>query len=61
MVLTIIIDLILIHNVFSLVLISKFYFAINTSERKLYKAWKITKLLNLNINLYIKKNKMVKS
>ena len=61
MVLTIIIDLILIHNIVSLVLISKFYFAINTSERKLYKAWKITKLLNLNINLYIKKNKMVKS
>ena len=32
-----------------------FYFAINTSQRKLCKAWKIANLLNLNINLTKKK------
>ena len=37
--------------------VSKFYFAINTSQRKLCKAWKITNLLNLNINLSKKKQK----
>ena len=36
---------------FWVVMVSKFYFAINTSQRKLYKDWKITNLLNLNINL----------
>ena len=39
--------------------VSKFYFAINTSQRKLYKAWKITNLWNLNINLN-KTNKQTK-
>ena len=45
--------------------ISKFYFVINTRQGKLYEAWKITNLLNLNINLRKKKqqqtNKLVKS
>ena len=31
--------------------LSKFYFAINENQKKLYKAWKITNLLKLNINL----------
>ena len=33
------------------ILLSKFHLAINTSQRKLYKGWKISNLLNLNVNL----------
>ena len=42
--------------------VSKFYFAVNTNQKKLYKAWNITYLLNLNINLSKKiKNKKTKN
>ena len=43
--------------------VSRFYFVINTNQRKLHKARKISNLLNLNINISKKKqpNKLVKS
>ena len=45
--------------------VNKFYFAINTNRKKSWKAWKITNLLNVNVNLSKKTknktNKLVKS
>ena len=38
----------------------KFYFTINTSQRKLYKAWKITNLSKLNVSLSKQKTKKKK-
>ena len=37
--------------------VSKFHFAINTNQRKLHKARKITNLSNTNINLSKKRSK----
>ena len=44
--------------------VSRFYFVINTNQRKLHTARKISNLLNLNINISKKKtqpDKLVKS